>query len=236
MQSNKTDTASCCVIKVRGLHKNFGPREVLRGIDLDVRAGDILSVMGPSGSGKSTLLYCMAGILAADKGEVFFNGKNLAHYSANSLIALRKTSFGFIFQFGELISELTVRDNIALPLLLRGVRKKQAYKTADEWASLVGVQNVISALPHTLSGGEMQRTAIARAMAINPEVIFADEPTGSLDSVNAKKVMELFVWLANKYRKTVIIITHSEEVAVYADRHILLKDGLIESSVTRTSP
>ena len=111
MQSNQTDTTSYSVIKVRGLHKNFGPREVLRGINLDVRAGDILSVMGPSGSGKSTLLYCMAGILAADKGEVFFNGKNLAHYSANSLIALRKTSFGFIFQFGELISELPVRDN-----------------------------------------------------------------------------------------------------------------------------
>ena len=235
MQSNKIATASCSVIKVRGLHKNFGPREVLRGIDLDVRAGDILSVMGPSGSGKSTLLYCMTGILTADKGEVFFNGKNLAHYSTNSLIALRKTSFGFIFQFGELIPELPVRDNIALPLL-RGVRKKQAYKTADEWASLVGIQNVISALPHTISGGEMQRTAIARAMAINPEVIFADEPTGSLDSVNAKKVMELFVWLASKYRKTVIIVTHSEEVAVYADRHILLKDGLIESGVTRISP
>jgi putative ABC transport system ATP-binding protein len=127
---------------------------------------------------------------------------------------------------------LPVRDNIALPLLLKGVKKKQAYQTADKWATLVGIENVASSLPHTLSGGETQRVAIARAMAIDPEVIFADEPTGSLDSVNAKKIMELFVDLAHKYNKTIILVTHSRETAAYADRIILLGDGIIESGAS----
>lgn len=234
METNQTKTEIPFIIKIRDLHKEFNSRKVLQGINLSVSRGDILSIMGPSGSGKSTLLYCMAGILAVDQGEVLFNDQNIANYSLNDLIKLRRTSFGFIFQFGELVPELPVRDNIALPLLLRGVKKNLAYKTADEWAELVNVNDVISALPHTLSGGEIQRVAIARAMAINPEVIFADEPTGSLDSVNAKKVMDLFVRLAHEHHKTVIIVTHSKETADYADRLVTLKDGIIESDTVQT--
>ncbi len=229
MKTEQTKIETPFIIKIRELHKEFNSRKVLQGINLSINRGGILSIMGPSGSGKSTLLYCIAGILAIDQGEVLFNDQNIASYSLNDLIKLRRKSFGFIFQFGELVPELPARDNIALPLLLRGMKKSVAYKTADEWAELVSVKDVISAMPHTLSGGEIQRVAIARAMAINPEVIFADEPTGSLDSVNAKRVMDLFVRLAHEHHKTVIIVTHSKETASYADRLISLKDGKIES-------
>jgi putative ABC transport system ATP-binding protein len=232
MQIEQKNIEKSVIIKVSELHKEFDSREVLRGVNLDVYKGEVLSIMGPSGSGKSTLLYCMAGILPVNRGSIFFNNVDLAKYQLDTLIKLRRTSFGFIFQFGELVPELPVRDNIALPLLLKGVKKKQAYQTADKWATLVGIENVASSLPHTLSGGETQRVAIARAMAIDPEVIFADEPTGSLDSVNAKKIMELFVDLAHKYNKTIILVTHSRETAAYADRIILLGDGIIESGAS----
>lgn len=233
MYTEHINTETASIVTVRGLYKEFGSREVLRGVDLNVNKGEIISIMGPSGSGKSTLLYCMAGILAASKGMVRFDGKDLARYRLDDLVELRKTSFGFIFQFGALVPELPVRDNIALPLLLRGVKRKRAYQAADEWVSHVDIGSVASSLPYTLSGGETQRVAIARAMAINPEVIFADEPTGSLDSVNAKKVMELLVRLAHEYHKTVIVVTHSEETASYTDRIVLLKDGVIVSDTMR---
>lgn len=216
------------IISARGLRKNFGKIQILRGIDLDVRDGEILAIMGPSGSGKSTLLHCLAGILSASDGSIIYAGRDLAHEKPKSLAKLRRNDFGFIFQFGELVPEMPVRSNIALPLLLRGERKKSAYKIADEWVSRVGLSELSRALPPTLSGGETQRAAIARAMAINPKIIFADEPTGSLDSINEQKILELFTRLAREFNKTIIMVTHSEKIAAHADRIINLKDGQIE--------
>lgn len=217
------------LIEAHDVRMTFGPTQILRGVDLTVHEGEIVSIMGPSGSGKSTLLYCLAGIITTETGGVTYSGRTITTLKRSEAAKLRRTDFGFIFQFGELVPELPVRDNIALPLLLRGVGKRTAYTTAEEWIDLVGLTSVARAFPHTLSGGEVQRAAIARAMVIDPKVIFADEPTGSLDSANSKKVMELLVGIADKYRKTIVMVTHSPEVAAYADRMIMLRDGLIES-------
>lgn len=221
---------SAVIIEAHGVQKYFGSTLVLGGVDVNVYRGEILAIMGPSGSGKSTLLHCLAGIIKLDGGNVVYDGNNIGALSQGELTKLRRTDFGFIFQFGELVSELPVRENVALPLLLRGTRKRQAYKIADSWLDAVGMQDFARTFPHMLSGGELQRVAIARAMAIDPKVIFADEPTGSLDSVNSKNVMKLFVSLAKEYDKAVVIVTHSYELATYADRTILLRDGMIIDS------
>ncbi len=217
------------IIAAHDIHKSFGDSEILRGISLNLEHGELLSIMGPSGSGKSTLLHCLAGIMDTDAGSVVYKGHSLSDLSQNDKAKLRRTDFGFIFQFGELIPELPVRDNVALPLLLKGIKKARAYRLADQWLGVVDITYLARHFPHTLSGGETQRVAIARAMAADPKIIFADEPTGSLDSINTKKVMELFVKLAHHYNKSVIYVTHSEELAKYANRVVVLHDGLIAS-------
>lgn len=219
------------ILNANGLEKHFGSTPVLYDISVNLREGEILAVMGPSGSGKSTLLHCLAGIVQADKGTVGYKRVNIVTLSQSELAKLRRTDFGFIFQFSELMPELPVRENVALPLLLRKVQKRRAYTIADEWLKAVGMADVAGKYPSMLSGGELQRVAIARAMAIDPKVIFADEPTGSLDSKNSKKVMELFVDLAKKHNKAVIIVTHSQELTSYADRTIFIRDGTVDESV-----
>lgn len=219
------------VLVARGIHKKFGASLIIRGVNITLGQGEILAIMGPSGSGKSTLLHCLAGIIDSDSGEITYKGQDITTLNQNDRTKLRRTDFGFIFQFGELIPELPVIDNIALPLLLRGVRKKEAYDISNKWISKLGVSEVARNLPHTLSGGETQRVAIARAMAVDPTVIFADEPTGSLDTTNALKVMRLFVELANQYNKSIIFVTHSAAMAKYANRVVALRDGLVESNV-----
>lgn len=218
------------IIEARNIDKKIGTTVIIRGVSLEAHAGEVVSIMGPSGSGKSTLLYCLAGIIHIDQGDVRYVGESIASISKNALAKLRRTDFGFIFQSGELVPELPVRDNVALPLLLRGMKKHEAYMTADAWLSAVGLKAVTHSLPHTLSGGETQRAVIARAMVINPKVIFADEPTGSLDSVNSKKIVELIVLMARQHNTAVVVVTHSEEVAAIADRIIRLRDGQIEST------
>lgn len=175
------------IISAKNIKKSYGQTHALRGASLDVEAGEVLAIMGPSGSGKSTLLHSLAAIISVDSGEILMNGARIDRLSDDKRSKLRRTSFGFVFQFGQLVPELTVHDNVALPLLLNGVERKEAYKRANTWIDKVGLNGKEENLPGELSGGQAQRAAIARAMVIEPKILFADEPTGSLDSLNSEK-------------------------------------------------
>lgn len=220
-------SAKSPIITTRELRKFYAKTEVLKGVSIDVMKGEILAIMGPSGSGKSTLLHCLAAIISPSDGEVLFDDMRIDTYSDAKRTILRRTSFGFVFQFSQLVPELTALDNVALPLLLNKVDSKEAYKRAEEWLVNVGLQDKLNGLPGELSGGEAQRVAIARAMVIKPKVLFADEPTGSLDSLNSESVMELFVETARKHGTTIVMVTHEPTIAAYADREIVVRDGKI---------
>ena len=210
----------------RGLRKSFGPTPALRGVDISVKAGDVLAVMGPSGAGKSTLLHCLAGILTPESGEVIFDGRRIDHLPDRERSRLRRTSFGFVFQFGQLVPELPVVENIALPLLLAG-RGRLAMAAAEAWLPRLGLDGLGRRLPGELSGGQGQRAAIARALIAGPRLVFADEPTGSLDSVAADEVMELLVATARTEGAGVVVVTHEPRVAAYADRTVTVRDGAV---------
>ena len=186
--------------------------------------------MGPSGSGKSTLLHCMAGIYTPDQGEVRFDGRLLSTMTEADRTKLRRTAFGFVFQFGQLVPELTAADNVALPLLLNRTRRKVAYKTADTWLDRLGLGDKGAARTGELSGGEAQRVAVARSLALAPKVIFADEPTGSLDSLTGEKVMDLMTGLAREQGTTLVLVTHDARVAAYAERVVMVHDGLLTAT------
>jgi putative ABC transport system ATP-binding protein len=211
----------------RGLRKSFGPTPALRGMDLSVDAGEVLAVMGPSGSGKSTLLHCLAGILTPDAGEVTFDGRRVDQLPDRERSRLRRTEFGFVFQFGQLVPELPVLENVALPLLLGGRGRRAAVAAAEEWLPRLGLDGLGRRLPGELAGGQGQRAAIARALIAGPRLVFADEPTGSLDSVAADEVMELLVTTAKEERIGVVVVTHEPRVAAYADRRVTMRDGRV---------
>ena len=217
------------LIEARGVVKNFGQTPALRGANMTVRQGEILAVMGPSGSGKSTLLHCLAGIFPPDSGEVAFQGQSLTTMSEADRTKLRRTAFGFVFQFGQLVPELTAADNVALPLLLNRTKRKVAYKTADTWLDKIGIGDKGDRRTGELSGGEAQRVAVARALAMAPKVIFADEPTGSLDSLTGEKVMDLLTGLAREQGTTVVLVTHDARIAAYAERVATVRDGVVFS-------
>jgi putative ABC transport system ATP-binding protein len=208
-----------------GLHKSFGPTVALAGAQLGVRAGELVAIMGPSGSGKSTLLHCLAGVLLPDSGTVRYGGGELSAMSDRERSALRRTDFGFVFQFGQLVPELTARENVALPLRLAGARRRAAEQVADEWLARLEVEDTARKRPGEISGGQGQRVAVARALAGDPRVIFADEPTGALDSLNGERVMRLLVAAARESRAAVVLVTHETRVAAYADREIVVRDG-----------
>jgi putative ABC transport system ATP-binding protein len=210
-----------------GLNKNFGPVPALRGAELSVAAGEMLAVMGPSGSGKSTLLHCLAGILVPDSGEVHFDGRRIDRLPDRERSRLRRGAFGFVFQFGQLVPELPLEENIALPLLLGGERRRQALAEAGKWLPRLGLADVGRRLPGEVSGGQSQRAAIARALIARPRVVFADEPTGSLDSVAGDQVMELLVTTARSDGVSVVVVTHEPRVAAYADRQVTVRDGQV---------
>jgi putative ABC transport system ATP-binding protein len=218
------------LIEARDVYKAFGQTPALRGANVKVGQGEILAIMGPSGSGKSTLLHCLAGIFTPDTGEVLFDGQVLNAMSEAERTKLRRTAFGFVFQFGQLVPELTAADNVALPLLLNRTKRKVAYKTAATWLGRLGIGDKGSRRTGELSGGEGQRVAVARALALAPKVIFADEPTGSLDSLTGEKVMDLLTGLAREQGSTVVIVTHDARVAAYADRVAMVRDGLVSAA------
>jgi putative ABC transport system ATP-binding protein len=217
------------LVEARGIMKSFGQTPALRGASIAVPQGEILAIMGPSGSGKSTLLHCLAGIFTPDQGEALFDGRPLSAMREAERTRLRRTAFGFVFQFGQLVPELTAADNVALPLLLNRTRRRVAYKTADTWLDKLGIGDKGGRRTGELSGGEAQRVAVARALALAPKVIFADEPTGSLDSLTGEKVMDQLTGLAREQGATVIVVTHDARVAAYADRVALVRDGIVSS-------
>jgi putative ABC transport system ATP-binding protein len=210
-----------------GLHKSFGTTPALRGVDVSVAAGEVLAVMGPSGSGKSTLLHCLAGILTPDSGAVTFDGRRIDRLGDRERSVLRRTSFGFVFQFGQLVPELPLRENIALPLLLARRGRRVAAAAADVWLARLGLEAVADRVPGELSGGQGQRGAIARALVTSPRLLFADEPTGALDTVGGDQVMELLVDVAKAEGAGVVIVTHEPRVAAYADRQVIVRDGRV---------
>jgi len=210
-----------------GVCKNFGLTPALRGVDLSVDAGEVLAVMGPSGSGKSTLLHCLAGILLPDAGEVTFDGERVDRMPDRQRSRLRRTAFGFVFQFGQLVPELPALENIALPLLLAGQRRRVAETAAEQWLARLGLDGLGHRVPGELSGGQAQRVAVARALVAGPRLVFADEPTGSLDSVAADQVMDMFVDTAKSEGVGIVVVTHEARVAAYADRTVTVRDGRV---------
>jgi putative ABC transport system ATP-binding protein len=215
------------VIEGRDIVKSFGETRALRGASVSVGSGEILAIMGPSGSGKSTLLHCLAGIFKPDSGQVWFEGQQIDTLGEAKRTELRRTAFGFIFQFGQLVPELSASDNIALPLLLNKVSRKQAYRQATSWLERLDLGELGGRRTGELSGGEAQRVALARALVMQPRVLFADEPTGSLDSLMGEYVMDLLVDLAREESTAVVLVTHDARVAAYADREVMVRDGKV---------
>jgi putative ABC transport system ATP-binding protein len=215
------------IIEAREVVKSFGQTTALRGATVAAGQGEILAVMGPSGSGKSTLLHCLAGIFIPDDGEVWFDGRRLDQLGEAERTRLRRTAFGFVFQFGQLVPELTAADNVALPLLLNRIKRKDAYEQAAAWLDRLQLHGLGGRRTGELSGGQAQRVALARALVARPRVLFADEPTGSLDSLTGEMVMELMVGLAREEGTTAVVVTHEARVAACADRDILVRDGKV---------
>jgi putative ABC transport system ATP-binding protein len=222
-------TAGAAIIRGRNLVRSFGETPALRGASLSVKRGEIVAVMGPSGSGKSTLLHCLAGILVPDSGEVYFEDQRLDTMREAGRSRLRRDSFGFVFQFGQLVPELTAEENVALPLLLGGMRRNEALQEARGWFERLGLEGMERHRTGEMSGGQSQRVALARGLVAHPDVLFADEPTGSLDSLNGEVVMGLLTRAAREQESTVILVTHEPRVAAYADRAVIVRDGLATS-------
>jgi putative ABC transport system ATP-binding protein len=213
------------ILQATGLRKVYGQTEALRGVDVDIARGEVVAVMGPSGSGKSTLLHCLAGIVPPDEGTVLYNGKAISTLDEAARSNLRLTTFGFVFQFGQLLPDLSALDNVSVPLLLNGVKRGESERRARTWLDRLGLNGMERKLPSELSGGQAQRVAIARALVTEPTVLFADEPTGSLDSMASETVMNLMLDLVRETGTTVVIITHDPRTASYADRDIIIRDG-----------
>jgi putative ABC transport system ATP-binding protein len=217
------------IIEARGVVKSFGQTLALRGVTVSAARGEILAVMGPSGSGKSTLLHCLAGILVPDEGEVWLAGSRLDCLGEADRSLLRRDRFGFVFQSGQLVPELTAEENVALPLLWSGARRGPALAQARQWLGRLGLDGLERRRSGELSGGQAQRVALARGMVAGPDIIFADEPTGSLDSVSGEGVMNLLTDAARQEGTTVILVTHEARVAAYADRRVIVRDGTVST-------
>ncbi|MFJ3101491.1 ABC transporter ATP-binding protein [Streptomyces sp. NPDC086835] len=208
-----------------GLRKTFGSTTALDDASFSVHPGEVVAVMGPSGSGKSTLLHCLAGIVRPDAGSVTYAGREITGLSDAERSALRRSDFGFVFQFGQLVPELSCVENVALPLRLGGVRRKEAERTAQEWLERLEVGDTARKRPGDISGGQGQRVAVARALVASPKVVFADEPTGALDTLNGERVMSLLTDTARRQNTAVVLVTHETRVAAYSDREIVVRDG-----------
>ena len=226
------------IMRARGLEMSFGQTHALRGVDLDILAGEVLAVTGPSGSGKSTLLHVMAGVLVPDVGRVDYHGgdvsQDITALDEAARSRLRLKEFGFIFQFGQLLPDLSALDNVTIPLLLAGTARRRALAQARETLGELGLSEHLDKRPTQLSGGQAQRTAVARALVTNPRLLFADEPTGSLDSLAAERTMEVLLGSVRSRGAGLVIITHDARVAAYADREVTVRDGRIGPEATHT--
>lgn len=224
------DALDTPLIQAIGLHKRFGSTEALRGIDFEVKRGEVLAVMGPSGSGKSTLIHCLAGVLAPDEGTVTLAGTDVTALNADQRARMRLERIGFVFQFGQLLPDLTALDNVALPLLMNGVGRRAATVRARKWLDRLDLADQATKVPGDMSGGQAQRVAIARALVTQPSVVFADEPTGSVDSVAGEKVLTAMLDAVRETDTTVVLITHDPRTAAYADREVIVRDGRLSAA------
>jgi putative ABC transport system ATP-binding protein len=219
------------LLAAQAVRKAFGRTEALRGATLAVGEGEVVAVTGPSGSGKSTLLMCLAGVLRPEAGRIVYAGQRLDELSERDRTLLRRREFGVVLQFGQLVPELTAAQNVALPLLFERHERAVAMRSALGWLERLGAADVASARPGELSGGESQRVAIARALVTGPRMIFADEPTGALDTVSGEHVLNALLTAARASYATVVLVTHDNRVAAQADREIVLRDGVVDPAV-----
>ncbi len=215
------------MLKANGIHKAYGDLQVLKGVDLEIAQSEIVSIVGSSGAGKSTLLQILGTLDKPNSGQLEMDGKNLIQLKGEQLAKFRNERIGFIFQFHNLLPEFTALENIQIPGFIRNSNEKELSKKAAELAEILGISHRLDAKPATLSGGEQQRVAVARALINNPAIIFADEPSGNLDTQNAKALHALFFTLRKELGQAFVIVTHNEELAGMADRTIIMKDGLI---------
>ncbi len=222
--------ASAGLLSARSVVKSFDSSPALRGVSFHAQPGEIIAVSGASGSGKSTLLLCLAGILRCDAGEVWFDGQRVDTASEQARSKLRRTRFGVLFQFGQLTPELSAVENVALPLLLCGIRRRPALAAATTWLDRFAVADLAARRPRQMSGGQAQRVAAARALVTEPQVLFADEPTGSLDTLAGEQVLAQLTRVAREAGTTVVLATHDAQVAAYADREVVLRDGMVDAS------
>ena len=217
------------MIEIQGITKSFGELQVLKGIDLDIYKGEVVSIVGPSGAGKTTLLQIMGTLDKADTGTVVINGMEVGKLKEKELSSFRNKQIGFVFQFHQLLPEFPALENVMMPALIGGVSSDEAMRKAKETLAFLGLAERASHKPSELSGGEKQRVAVARALMNDPAVIFADEPSGSLDSKNKEELHQLFFELREKLGQTFVIVTHDEELAQLTDRTIHMRDGRIEA-------
>lgn len=223
------------MIQLHGITKSFGSLQVLRGIDLQVNRGEVVAIVGPSGAGKTTLLQIMGTLDRPDEGEVIIDGENVSRLSATKIAHFRNKNIGFVFQFHQLLPEFTALENVMIPALIGGTSKKEARQRAQELLDFMGLADRAAHKPNQLSGGEKQRVAVARALVNHPAVVFADEPSGSLDTHNKEELHRLFFDLRDRMGQTFVIVTHDEALASQTDRTIHMLDGYItEPSTTQT--
>ena len=215
------------MLKATNIHKRFGEIEVLKGINIHVKEGEIVSIVGASGAGKSTLLHILGSLDKPDVGEIEIGGKSMVQLNKKSLADFRNKQIGFVFQFHNLLPEFSALDNVCIPAYIGGVGKAEATTRAKELLEMLGLSNRINHKPSQLSGGEQQRTAVARALVNEPKIIFADEPSGNLDSQSADELHQLFFELRERLNKTFIIVTHNQQLADLADRKLTIQDGVI---------
>ena len=215
------------MITGKNIHKRYGTVEVLRGVDVAINKGEVVSIAGPSGSGKSTLLHILGTLDKADTGEVSMNDTAINSLNGKKLAAFRNKHIGFVFQFHHLLPEFTAWENVCIPGWLAGRKKAEVKEKSEELLKMLGLSHRMENKPNEMSGGEQQRVAVARALINNPDIVFADEPTGNLDSANAKELHQLFFDLRDKYNQTFLIVTHNEELAKLSDRVLYMKDGKI---------
>ncbi len=211
----------------KNIRKKFGDLEILKGVDLEINQGEIVSIVGSSGAGKTTLLTILGTLDRASEGEVIINNESVFKLNEKKLAAFRNQNIGFVFQFHQLLPEFTAIENVCFPAMIAKKSKKESEKRAQELLELFNLKDRVNHKPSELSGGEQQRVAVARALINNPKVIFADEPSGNLDSVNAKELHQLFFKLRDEFNQTFVIVTHNSELAAMADRTLVMRDGRI---------